>query len=66
MYLVYTIHQQNYKKRSPTPQFIIILIIYSYNLFICDVDSIYTNILLVVFIQCFYLFCDYIWTVSLQ
>ena len=25
-----------------------------------------TNILLVVFIQCFYLFCDYIWTVSLQ
>ena len=38
----------------------------SYNLFICDVDSIYTNILLAVFIQCFYFFCDYIWTVSLQ
>ena len=26
------------------------------NLFICDVDSIYTNILLVVFIQCFFIF----------
>ena len=28
--------------------------------------SIYTNILLAVFILRFYLFCDYIWTVSLQ
>ena len=38
----------------------------SCNLVIRDVDTMYTDIFLVVFIQCLYLFCDYIWTMNLQ